>query len=363
MARGLISPPRSFAGSPSRPLADDLHFYMSQSRRPTASSVADPSDHRTPPRTRTSQRRHTAEKNADDLQNYLKKLDRNNNNSSTKTTAKISSSRPSISPRNGLEIEQPRGPTPISHNAAPKPKPAPAIDSPAPDASTANNANLIAPKFFDSPHNSSPTHLSIHGSGQRQNINNVGSNGGASHTPLAHPQLNSNLHKLSGDGDACVEIPIYIGEIPIYVGKHVANIVLRENSIYKPVGSNTKQEWSSQSNDSEIFQIYKGFASHRQKSSSVTSYFKKLKILWDQLRNYSDLPQCYSLGAKQKLSEHVEREKVIQFLVGLNDSYSTIVSQILQIRPLPTVEKAYFLTIQEEKQRALNSPLKLLQQK
>jgi hypothetical protein len=45
----------------------------------------------------------------------------------------------------------------------------------------------------------------------------------------------------------------------------------------------------------------------------------------------------------------------MQFLMGLNDSYSAIRGQILLINPLPTVHQAYSSVSQEEKQRLLSS--------
>ena len=45
----------------------------------------------------------------------------------------------------------------------------------------------------------------------------------------------------------------------------------------------------------------------------------------------------------------------MQFLMGLNDSYSTIRGQILLINLLPTVRQAYSSVSQEEKQRLLSS--------
>ena len=41
----------------------------------------------------------------------------------------------------------------------------------------------------------------------------------------------------------------------------------------------------------------------------------------------------------------------MQFLMGLNDSYTTVHGPILLRQPLPTIRKAYSLILQEEKQR------------
>ncbi|RHN75744.1 putative transcription factor interactor and regulator CCHC(Zn) family [Medicago truncatula] len=45
----------------------------------------------------------------------------------------------------------------------------------------------------------------------------------------------------------------------------------------------------------------------------------------------------------------------MQFLMGLNDSYSTVRSNILMMSPLPNVRQAYSLVIQEETQRQMTS--------
>ena len=62
--------------------------------------------------------------------------------------------------------------------------------------------------------------------------------------------------------------------------------------------------------------------------------------------------QCTCGGMKQ-LSNNEEKMRLGQFLMGLNESYSTIRGQIMLMQPLPTVKKAYSLLCEEEKQRGL----------
>lgn len=45
----------------------------------------------------------------------------------------------------------------------------------------------------------------------------------------------------------------------------------------------------------------------------------------------------------------------MQFLIGLNESYSAIRGQILLMNQLPDVAKAYSSIVQEEKQRSLGT--------
>lgn len=49
------------------------------------------------------------------------------------------------------------------------------------------------------------------------------------------------------------------------------------------------------------------------------------------------------------------RDELMQFLIGLNQSYSAIRGQILLMNLLPDVVKAYSSIVQEEKQRSLGA--------
>ena len=44
---------------------------------------------------------------------------------------------------------------------------------------------------------------------------------------------------------------------------------------------------------------------------------------------------------------------LMQFLNGLNELYSQVRTQILMMEPSPSIDKAFSLVIQEERQRAL----------
>ncbi|KAK0607454.1 hypothetical protein LWI29_015338 [Acer saccharum] len=105
------------------------------------------------------------------------------------------------------------------------------------------------------------------------------------------------------------------------------------------------RERFSQSNAPRIFEIQRDIAYLRQEQLSVSAYYTKLKGLWDELSSYSNAV----LGAQQ------DQQKLMQFLMGLNDSYSGIRGQILLMQPLPSVRQAYSSVSQEEKQRHLSS--------
>ena len=101
----------------------------------------------------------------------------------------------------------------------------------------------------------------------------------------------------------------------------------------------------SQSNAPRIFEIQRDIACLRQEQPSVSAYYTKLKGLWDELASYN----AAAHGAQQ------DQQKLMQFLMGLNESYSAIRGQILLMNPLPSVRQAYSSISQEEKQRLLTS--------
>ncbi|XP_028953597.1 uncharacterized protein [Malus domestica] len=77
-------------------------------------------------------------------------------------------------------------------------------------------------------------------------------------------------------------------------------------------------------------------ARRTQSQQPINVYFTKLKGLWDEMDSYQTLTPC-SCGVVQSNNEQVERTKVLQILMGLDDSYSLIRGQILLIQPLPSI--------------------------
>ncbi|KAI9170367.1 hypothetical protein LWI28_026902 [Acer negundo] len=103
------------------------------------------------------------------------------------------------------------------------------------------------------------------------------------------------------------------------------------------VSDSLKATHLASSRFSEILPIF-------DKSNSL-SLLIKLKGLWDELSSYSDAVY---------VAQH-DQQKLMQFLMGLNDSYSGIRGQILLMNHLPSVRQAYSSVSQEEKQRLLIS--------
>ena len=54
---------------------------------------------------------------------------------------------------------------------------------------------------------------------------------------------------------------------------------------------------------------------------------------------------------------HLEKHKLVQFLMGLNENYDQSRSQVLIVEPTPTINKAYAMLIERESQRSLSSSM------
>lgn len=83
-----------------------------------------------------------------------------------------------------------------------------------------------------------------------------------------------------------------------------------------------------------------------------TDYFTKFKCLWDQLLNYDPFLEC-SCGDMKALRASHNKTYVMRFLMGLNESFDTLCSQILMSYSFPSISKVYSLVLQEESRKSI----------
>ncbi|KAI5330645.1 hypothetical protein L3X38_030043 [Prunus dulcis] len=112
---------------------------------------------------------------------------------------------------------------------------------------------------------------------------------------------------------------------------------------------NDLQDRFSQSNDSRIYQIRQEIAEHRQGHLTISEYYTKLKALWDELDSYHEPIICNCEGSKTRALRE-EKERVMQFLMGLNEPYSTVRGSILMMSPIPDTRRVHGLILQHERQ-------------
>lgn len=127
---------------------------------------------------------------------------------------------------------------------------------------------------------------------------------------------------------------------------------------------NAVKNFFSQANGPRISQLQKQISTVMQVDSIVMNFFIGLQTLWDPLLNFRHLP-CRSCGkctygVNDKINNFQHQDSIMQFIDGLNNSYSQVRTQILTMEPIPSIDTAFSLVIQEERQRSLGfnvSPL------
>ena len=115
-----------------------------------------------------------------------------------------------------------------------------------------------------------------------------------------------------------------------------ASIIYRDTSL--EIWTDLKDTFY-QGNGPKVFNIQKKIAELHQGEQSITNYFTQLKVLWDQLENFSPFPlftcgKCV-YGINQRLANLQAKETVMKFLMGLSESFSQVKTQILLMDPLP----------------------------
>ncbi|XP_023732150.1 uncharacterized protein LOC111879955 [Lactuca sativa] len=108
-----------------------------------------------------------------------------------------------------------------------------------------------------------------------------------------------------------------------------------------------------QSDGALIYQFQQQLYSLSQGSDDFSTYFTKLTKIWDELRIVQGIPECIC-AASAGILKYLDDQRLIQLLMGLNDSYNVLRGQILMMKPLPSFSTVYSMIIQEERQRDIN---------
>ncbi|XP_074294157.1 uncharacterized protein LOC141621944 [Silene latifolia] len=117
-----------------------------------------------------------------------------------------------------------------------------------------------------------------------------------------------------------------------------------------------------QNNDARIFRLQADLMACRQQSNeSIMNYYGRLVKLWDDLQEADPLASCpcnpCTCTWVSIIDERRERQRVREFLMGLDDKYDNARSQLLAISPLPNLNIIYNCLLQEESMRAFNTKI------
>ncbi|KAF7820556.1 retrovirus-related Pol polyprotein from transposon TNT 1-94 [Senna tora] len=114
----------------------------------------------------------------------------------------------------------------------------------------------------------------------------------------------------------------------------------------------------SMGNGPRVQQLKSDMANCKLNGEAIVTYYGKLKMLWDELGNYEQIPLCTCSGCKcnltAKLEKKAEEDRVHQFLMRLDEEvYGTLRSNILSTEPLPNLNKVYAMAIQQERVKTM----------
>ncbi|CAN1758881.1 Retrovirus-related Pol polyprotein from transposon RE1 [Linum perenne] len=115
------------------------------------------------------------------------------------------------------------------------------------------------------------------------------------------------------------------------------------------------KERFSRSNLVRINDLHDQISNFRQGSLSVTSYYTRFKMLWDEYAMFRPLPSCIcnpkcSCNALIRVRGYFQSEQIIRFLRGLNPSFAVVRSQIIRTEPLPSINQVFSMVSQEEQE-------------
>ncbi|XP_071685552.1 uncharacterized protein [Rutidosis leptorrhynchoides] len=108
--------------------------------------------------------------------------------------------------------------------------------------------------------------------------------------------------------------------------------------------------------ESITYNLHHKINSITQSGSTISDYYHKLISLWKQFDALVKLPTCV-YDANKDFKTHNDLIYLMHFLMGLDDSFSTISSNILTSDPLPNVKYAFTTISREESHRGSSQAL------
>ncbi|XP_071695884.1 uncharacterized protein [Rutidosis leptorrhynchoides] len=112
-------------------------------------------------------------------------------------------------------------------------------------------------------------------------------------------------------------------------------------------------------NAPRAYELQRTITSVHQENMTVSAYYTKLRGIWDEIQSVSPSPLCTcnlcTCNLGKSLNDMRDKEKLNDFLMGLNEEYSSIRSQILSTNPLPSLVAAFHMVSQDEQQRIIGN--------
>lgn len=117
------------------------------------------------------------------------------------------------------------------------------------------------------------------------------------------------------------------------------------------------QERFERENVPRAYELRRTITTIKQDNMTISSYYMKLRAVWDEVQSINPLPSCTCQGCSCNITKEIlkarEKERLYDFLMGLNEEYASLRTQILSTDSLPILNSAYHLLNQYEHQRKI----------
>ncbi|XP_074323025.1 uncharacterized protein LOC141659974 [Apium graveolens] len=108
----------------------------------------------------------------------------------------------------------------------------------------------------------------------------------------------------------------------------------------------------------QIYSLEQQLLDIKQGHDSISEFFTKMKTVWDSLNDVSPLPHCTckkcTCNLTQRIHTKQQEQKLLQFMMKLNDEFTAVRANILMIQPLPNISQVYRLISQEERHKEIS---------
>lgn len=103
---------------------------------------------------------------------------------------------------------------------------------------------------------------------------------------------------------------------------------------------------------SQVYELWGRVAQLRQSGASVEKYYTELQGLWSEIDFRCPNPMVCSTDIHH-FNNLIQKDRVYTFLDGLDDKLDNIRGGVLQMKPFPSIEKAYAYVHREALQQAV----------
>lgn len=107
------------------------------------------------------------------------------------------------------------------------------------------------------------------------------------------------------------------------------------------------------------YELKQQLTTTRQEGEFVFSYCTKLHSIWDEIQSKTPNPRCDCTGYTCELGKGLnisrDKDRLYEFLMGLESEYSTIKTHMLSTKPTPSLGMAYHLVVEDGQQQVITA--------